>query len=736
MGDGHQFSPDHQESRYYTKTYRKGVETAQEREIQYQFYDGFGRIIRQLSFGLNEEPVFIDNFYDNKGRLMKVTEPYFQSEETQLNTRYYYDDFGRTYRSDLPTGNVILQLYEGRTTRTMNMGTGVLTSTTIDASGRTESIKDPHGEIEYRYYSSGQLKSVDALGARTVKYYDDAGRDIRIEEPNSGTTSFIYNPFGELIYQEDSRGNTYEMTYDDFGRILQKKLLNTGEKTTYDYINEFPQMGNAGFGFGQVRNIVADNGYAYRFEYDELSRLISKTEVHPPEERQIFAYTAWMSYDDDIGYLSQYTYPSGYQIGYQYSNNGLLNHVFDKETQRSLWKLTSTNARGQILEYINGNGLRTSKTYSPEGFLTAIETGHVQDLEYAYNPLTGNLITRTDNLFDLTETFSYDAETHSRLMTWGLENGTRFYSKYAQNGNILFKYGVTSDDVEEGMGSFQYAEDAGPHALTSITSPAQTYEEFAAHPEYIRYTAFNKLASIRRIERGITYDLEIDYGPDHQRKASRSYTEINNVRRLKQTKHFVMGNYEVEIGADGGERRLHYLISGDGIFAIREEKNKEVNNYYIHKNFQGSIYSISDGKGDLVTHNGIEQVYSFDPWGRRRNHKDWSFENVPEDFLFDRGYTGHEHLKEFDLINMNGRVYDPWVSRFLSPDPFVQSPANSQSYNRYAYAFNNPLKFVDLSGYSNKRLGILRAEEENADLQVRLLQFYRVVKSIFGNFHI
>ena len=61
-----------------------------------------------------------------------------------------------------------------------------------------------------------------------------------------------------------------------------------------------------------------------------------------------------------------------------------------------------------------------------------------------------------------------------------------------------------------------------------------------------------------------------------------------------------------------------------------------------------------------------------------------------------------KHLDNFDLINMNGRVYDPWVSRFLSPDPFVQSPTYSQSYNRYAYAFNNPLKFVDLSGYSNR----------------------------------
>jgi hypothetical protein len=47
---------------------------------------------------------------------------------------------------------------------------------------------------------------------------------------------------------------------------------------------------------------------------------------------------------------------------------------------------------------------------------------------------------------------------------------------------------------------------------------------------------------------------------------------------------------------------------------------------------------------------------------------------------------------------MNGRLYDPVVGRFLSPDPYIQDPSFSQSYNRYAYALNNPLKFTDYSG--------------------------------------
>ena len=53
---------------------------------------------------------------------------------------------------------------------------------------------------------------------------------------------------------------------------------------------------------------------------------------------------------------------------------------------------------------------------------------------------------------------------------------------------------------------------------------------------------------------------------------------------------------------------------------------------------------------------------------------------------------------------MGGRVYDPEIGRFLSPDPFVQYPGSAQGMNRYAYVGNNPLSFTDPSGYFRKTL--------------------------------
>ncbi len=75
----------------------------------------------------------------------------------------------------------------------------------------------------------------------------------------------------------------------------------------------------------------------------------------------------------------------------------------------------------------------------------------------------------------------------------------------------------------------------------------------------------------------------------------------------------------------------------------------------------------------------------------------WEITHVPKCSAI--GYTDHEPLDNVGLIHVNGRVYDPRLGRFLSPNPLMQAPHNTPSYKRYAYVFNNPFSFVDPSGY-------------------------------------
>ena len=116
--------------------------------------------------------------------------------------------------------------------------------------------------------------------------------------------------------------------------------------------------------------------------------------------------------------------------------------------------------------------------------------------------------------------------------------------------------------------------------------------------------------------------------------------------------------------------------------------------YNVGRDYLGSVTHVATSGGTLVAE------YSYDPWGRMRNPQTlepYTYANEPE-LLLGRGYTGHEHLSWYGLVNMNARLYDPVLGRFLSPDPYVQAPDFSQNFNRYSYALNNPLKYTDESG--------------------------------------
>lgn len=138
----------------------------------------------------------------------------------------------------------------------------------------------------------------------------------------------------------------------------------------------------------------------------------------------------------------------------------------------------------------------------------------------------------------------------------------------------------------------------------------------------------------------------------------------------------------------------YYIYAGGEIVAVYTEGSSDAGMYYFHNDHLGSPWLITNASGNEV------QRLSFNAWGRRRDASNWdNYANVPE-MKFDRGFTGHEHLDMFGLINMNARLYDPVLGRFLSPDPIVQVSDFTQSYNGYAYAMNNPLSYKDPNGES------------------------------------
>jgi len=217
-----------------------------------------------------------------------------------------------------------------------------------------------------------------------------------------------------------------------------------------------------------------------------------------------------------------------------------------------------------------------------------------------------------------------------------------------------------------------------PHALTSISGTPDAM--FGANPE-ITYTDFKK---VKQITEGNNV-LNISYGADLQRVKTVLTNSSGSLTR------YYMGNYEEEI-KNGNIRKIHYICGGNGLAAIYVQNAGQDTLYYAHTDYQGSLTALSLENGT------VKERYAYDPWGNRRNPSNWTQSDTRTAFILNRGYTMHEHLPEFKLINMNGRVYDPLTSMFLSPDPYVQAPGDWLNYNRYAYAMNNPFMYTDPNG--------------------------------------
>ena len=333
---------------------------------------------------------------------------------------------------------------------------------------------------------------------------------------------------------------------------------------------------------------------------------------------------------------------------------------------------------------IANKSIYTSLEYDVYGLPAFVKTGHsypgstnIQYLETNFDSATENLTWRKDRKRDLTENFTYDPVHKNRLASWQVQGQQPYSSTYNNaNGNILTKTDFTSYG-----NPYSYGLNAGPHAVTGVTAPLLMPAE--AQQE-IQYNSFNKASLISHNYQ--RRELFLHYGPDEQR--IKTEYKINGQPTL--TRYFPGGGLEVEVSANGSERWLHYLPGG-GLYVCDKEFNK-IGMYYVLTDYLGSWDKVISETGSPI------EEYSFDPWGRRRNPVNWTYSGVPSSFIFDRGYTGHEMLDAFGLVNMNGRMYDPVLGRMLSPDNYVSSAGSTQAFNRYSYALNNPLIITDPSG--------------------------------------
>ena len=155
--------------------------------------------------------------------------------------------------------------------------------------------------------------------------------------------------------------------------------------------------------------------------------------------------------------------------------------------------------------------------------------------------------------------------------------------------------------------------------------------------------------------------------------------------------------------------------------------------HFLLQDHLGSNVAVVSFEGELI------EDLTYDAFGQRqKTGTDTLAKTDVFSSLTTRGYTGHEHLDGLGLIHMNGRFFDPLLARFLSADPFIQAPDNSQSYNRYSYTMNNPMNATDPSGYISVSMKSLERGLERAvvgSIQVGTFNYMGDNKLVRGHFN-
>jgi RHS repeat-associated protein len=640
--------------------------------------------------------------YDRLGRLINVERPDETAPGRLVTSQAIYDGREATYIDEVGDTTRVFEDELGRPTRTARV--------TADGDIVTEFTYGLFDQLE-----TIQRWSVDRSETTLTQIdYDSLARRFRLVDPDAGETRFFYNAFGEVIQETDGNGDQTVYTPDALGRVMTR--VDKDGTTTFVWDQR-------GYGTGKLAETSSPDGVTTAYFYDGFGRptqqiwTIQGTQYEVAQTYDAHGRPSTLAYPTTLG--------GRFTIGREYDpDSGELFRVKNATTGATYWELLERATDGQLARERFGNGVDSTRTYFGEtGRLKAIVTQPIdkkgahklQDLGYDYYA-NGSLQHRRDALRAQFEGFVYDHL--DRLVHWfesdaqGNESPDRWrvVYDYSDLGNLTarnFMPGMKGGATPQNL-TFEYDQvnGAGPHAVTRSPWGEYAYDkrgnQIGRPGQQVTYTAFDLPRAIAGpVPTRFQYDA---FG-----------TRIVKERSPADKTVYVAGLYERRTNGTqvdhvfyipGSERTIAQVMRTEVRSKLKSERT-----LYLHADRLGSVETISDERGKAV------ENIKLDPYGNRiTNFRGPVLPDVgggkPQSGVT-LGFTEHEHDDELGLINMRGRMYDPRLGRFLTPDPIVQAPLNTEAYNRYAYVFNNPLKYHDPSGLDGATVGGCKREYDD-----------------------
>lgn len=556
------------------------------------------------------------------------------------------------------------------------------TSFTYDGQGRastetkTAEIGGKISTVKTRnQYLNGDLYQILDDATNKVLWQTNTlnakGQIVDSELGNSIKVTSTYNTDGYLSKIE------YDKTTSPTGNVLT--LSTDFDKNTDNLISRT----NSAFG-----------NYTENFEYDALDRLtkftnrlgILETQSYDAAGKILSNNLGSYDYDPVKKYQNTAVNISPEAAGYYANREGIFN---DSMEDRKGWSRQPYNPQcisfDDTKAHSGKNSLKINTAGFPESYVqsdVSVSINNLADTEYTFSGwvysegpasgLTLFMLKEGETFYYTNYKSSYTTVTNQ----WHYINETFLVPANIRNLSLRL------DNLESGNVWFDDVQ------IRKTSDPSSSVRNLN-----ISYNAFK---SPLEIEETNVAKISFDYNDSNQRSIMYyGGFESDKLQRPLRKYYSADGSMEVKHNSKTNTFEFITYIGGDGYSAPIAVKSDGINppDYlYLHRDYQGTILAVTDANGSLV------EKRLLDAWGNIVKVQDGVGNTLNGLTVLDRGYTGHEHLQSVGLINMNARLYDPLLHRFLQADNYIQDPTSTQNYNQYGYVLNNPLVYVDPSG--------------------------------------
>ena len=645
------------------------------------------------------------NYYSSDSLLPDSTR-----SDSANTVRYKYDTYKRMVSVRDGSQAVDSLTYEatfgnvetGR--RTNGWNTPTVTTYVFDGSGRTQQVTDPLGNVTTVYYDrlNRDTLTIQPLGARTRKKYEDDKRRYTVTDPMTQGYTDSTNALGWTVLQRDPRGNSDTYGYDRLGRPVRRTNRN-GAVTTI-----------ARDSLGRVTRRIAGTDTSW-FRYDTASKWVAMRNAASRDSMifdasgRLLGIHVWRG-SSEFTFAFDYTdvnltgkiwirrYSSGSQqwvrtVGYGYDANDKLNQITDFA------------------------GKQTSIQYNKFALPTVVSLPHSRSITTVYDAAN-----RPDRQYyapsglNLSLETLYQRDTVDRVSSEGRGDEQRYFT-YDELGRLSKYLGlrpwtnveyiqIPNDPYNDCPGCF-ILDSMVTTGVDTLRQELFQYDSVANRRDRSAVLEFgNRVTSVDGYS--IRYD-SAGFMVEKSKWGDTLKFSWNGVGQLVQVYSKYWTTVKTTAYAyDAAGRRVqktvdgvvtNYLVVGDQVFMELDASHAIVAEYtyypgsdtphsmrrggkmyYYAQDLHGNVLGLIDTTGAL------KASYEYYPYGELV----WETGPIANPYR----YKAREWDAEAELYFMRARYYDPHLGRFISEDPI----GLAGGMNTQAFVGGDPVNRGDPSG--------------------------------------